>query len=280
MHQRATELGGPVAIARARPGGAFEHGRKGAEVGRHGQQLVHPVAERCDRGVADERHRTGERLQQGEAQGVHVAARLERLADGLLGRRVLRDIVAAVCRAAARLGEHLGETRVHHAQSTVVAEHERGRADVAVHKATPMQHVERLASVEADQDRLRRAEQATTIEHVAKAAAGELLADHVEHSVAIELGDAPGVGDGDVRMVQRTGQLHRGAEPLLHLGTGTDVRVDHLHDHGAAQLFVERLEEGTVARRSPARAEAIPTRHQPRRLGRRELRVISRHGGD
>ena len=94
-----------------------------------------------------------------EGQRVDVALAVERLAPGLLGRRVAGGAEHRARRLGpGRLGEGPGQAEVGDAQPAVLAEEEVGGLDVAVDEAPAVGVVEAPAGLEPDEQRLGRGE--------------------------------------------------------------------------------------------------------------------------
>ena len=177
LDQAASELGGRRTVFTVRTAGSFEHGGERTEVGRDRHQLADAAGERRHGRVAGERHRPGDRFDQRQRQRVHVGLGIDLHAERLLGRGISRHVGRHVRRVLPRIGtEQFGEAEVDDPQPAIVAEHELGRGDLGVHDAALMGEVERPARLEADHERLRRLERASTVEQVAQAAAGEVFA--------------------------------------------------------------------------------------------------------
>ena len=134
-----------------------------------------------------------------------------------------------------------------------------------------MQRVERLAGVETDHQRLRRREQTAAVEHVAQAAAGEPLADHVEHVAVVPAGlcpsrAAPRCWGGAAPPATAIASAELGLQ-LRHVA---QVGVHQLEHDRALQLLVERLEDGGFQAAAQPRPEAVAPGDDPRRrVGRR-----------
>jgi len=254
--------------------GALEDRRQLAEVGRHRHQPIDPVGQRRHRRLTLERHHPGDGLEQREAQRVHVALGQHRLPLRFLGRAVLGAVHAAHGDIVDCIVQHLGEPGIHQPQSTIVAEDERGRPHVGVDEASPVQCVERLAGIEAHDQRLRRRQQTTAIQQVAQAATQQALGGHVQHGAIVPLGAPPVVQLRDVGVMQRRGDGHRRIELSLQLGQVAEIRMHQLEHHRALQLLVEGLEDRRLQAAAQARTEAVA----PRDHSRRTVRVVDHHG--
>ena len=95
------------------------------------------------------------RLDEHEAERVHVGPAVDRLALGLLGRGVAGGAEHRALRLGPRrLGERAGQPEVGDAQAGVLAEEQVGGLDVAVDEAAAVGVVEGPGGLEADEQRL------------------------------------------------------------------------------------------------------------------------------
>ena len=113
----------------------------------------------------------------------------------------------------------------------VVAEEEVGGLDVAVDEAPAVGVVEAAGRLEADQQRLRRAEPPAHVEHRPQAAAAEVLAHEVRPVVLL----APVVDRHDVGVVEGGGGPGLGPEPAQERLVVGQRRVQDLDRDAAAQ---------------------------------------------
>ena len=157
--------------------------------------------------------RAGHRLDEDQRQRVDVGVAVERLALGLLGRRVAGHVGGDPGRLLpVRLAEDAGESEVDDAQPAVVAEHELRRRQLGVHEALAVGEVEAAAGLQPDHQRLRRREVAAAVEEVAQVPAGQVLDDHVDGAAAADLLLAPVVDGGEVGVRDRRHLVHLLAE--------------------------------------------------------------------
>ena len=171
-HERDGQLAGVGAVGRHRLAGPLERLCERAQRVGHLDRLADAGHERGDGGVGRERHRAGDRLDEHEAERVDVGPAVDRLALGLLGRGVAGGAEHGALRLGpGRLGQRPGQAEVGDAQAALLAEEQVGGLHVAVHEAAPVGVVERPGGLEADEERLGRAEAAALVEDAAEAPA-------------------------------------------------------------------------------------------------------------
>ena len=190
-----------------------------------------------DRGVADERRPAGEQLVEQAAGGVDVAAGVDLLAAGLLGREVLRgaDHGGGLGHRGAGVGHRAGDAEVHHLHVAGAGEHDVGRLDVAVHDALLVAVGQRGEHAVGDLHRALGHQPVAGGEQLAQRRALDVLHHDVGHRVAVELVLAGVVDGDDRRVVQRGGGLGLAAEPGLERRVAGQVRAQHLDGDGASQ---------------------------------------------
>ena len=206
----------------------------------HLDRLADAGHERGDGGVGREGHRAGDRLDEDEAERVHVGLAVDGLALGLLRRGVAGGAEHGALRLGPRrLGQGAGQAEVGDAQPAVVAEQEVGGLDVAVDEAAAVGVVEGPGGLEADEQGLRRREPDALVEHGAQAAAAEVLGDDVGRAVVV----APVVDGDDVRVVQGRGRLRLGPEAAEEGVVVGEGGVQDLHRDPAAEAHVVGQED-------------------------------------
>ena len=142
--------------------------------------------------------------------------------------------------------QHLGEADVDEPQEPVIPERHRRRAHVGVQQPVAVNCIQCLARVEPDDKNLRRRQRTTTVEDVAKAAAGEAFADHEQHLAVVPLDSSPIVDRGNIGVMDLGRHGHDLTEGGLHVGYVAEVGVHHLQHDGALQFLVEGLEDGRL----------------------------------
>ncbi len=188
LGQEVGGVGGPlVGVAR---GGQRD---EGVELGRHGgdprrrggHRAVHVLVGDVDRGVAGERLRAGEHLEQDQAGGIHVAAGVGDAALDLLGGQV-----GDRAEEHARLGvgglvaDGAGQPEVGDLHGAVVlAQDDVLGLDVAVDDAGPVRGAERLQDRGHDVEGRPRGERALCLHDLAQRLPGDVL--HREEHVAV-----------------------------------------------------------------------------------------------
>ena len=101
-----------------------------------------------------------------ERERVHVGLAVDRLALGLLRRGVPRRAEHDTGRLGPRgLGDRASEPEVGDAEPALLVEEEVRGLDVAMHEAPTVRVLEATGGLEADDQRLRRCEQPTGVEH-------------------------------------------------------------------------------------------------------------------
>ena len=234
MNETASCAGvGPV--GRLGQAGPLERALEQPERVGHLHGLADPGHQRGDRRVGRERHRAGDGLDQGEAEGVDVGPAVDRLALGLLGRGVAgRAEHRALGLGPGRLGQGPGQAEVGDAEAAVVAEEEVGGLDVAVDEPAAVGVVEAPGGLEADEEGLRRGEAGAAVEHGPEAPAAEVLGDEVGGAAVV----APVVDGEDVGVVQGRRGLGLGPEATEEGVVVGERLVEHLHGDAALQADV------------------------------------------
>jgi hypothetical protein len=156
-HEGDPELARVRAVGGHRGAGPLEGAAQGAHRLGHLHRAADPRHQRGDGGVRGERDRAGHRLDEDEAQRVHVRPPVDRLALRLLRRGVAgRAQHGALRLGPSRLGQRPGQPEVGDAQPPVLPEEQVGRLHVPVDEAPAVRVVQGPGRLEADEERLAR----------------------------------------------------------------------------------------------------------------------------
>ena len=205
--------------------------------------------------------RAGDGLDQHEPERVDVALAVDGFAPRLLGTRVAGGAEHGAggsvhaASASARASPKSAD-----AQPAFLAEQQVGRLDVAVDEAAPVRVVERAGRLEADHQRLRRAESRVRVSSMAaQAAAAEVLGDEVRLVVVL----APVVHRQHVRVVERRGRLRFGPEPSEERFVVGEAVVQDLDRDATAQTRVVGEEHQGRRTRTDRGDQPVPTAEHP-----------------
>ena len=156
LEQQSAELGGGGPVGEVDAAGPGDGRPERAHRGGHRHVAAAPGPQGAEQRVLDERQVAGDGLDQHEGEGVHVGAAVQRLALGLLGRGEAGGADDALDEdvGAGGLGQRPGQAEVGDLEVAVLAEQQVGRLEVAVHDPHLVGVVERLAHLEADDERL------------------------------------------------------------------------------------------------------------------------------
>ena len=205
------------------------------------------------------------------AGGVDVAAVVDGLAAGLLGREVLRraDHGCGLRHRRRGVGDGAGDAEVHHLHDAPGGEHDVGGLDVAVHDAGLVAVAEGFEHALGELQGLGRHDLASGAEQFAQGVAlDELHHDEGHHHAGVGVGLFAGVVDGDdVGVVQACGRLGLPPETGLEGRVGREVDAQLLDGHVAAQSKVTRTAHFGHAATADHRAQLVATPEKPRLFG-------------
>ena len=195
-------------------------------------RLVDVAQSRRDRRAAVERAPAREHLVPHDAEGVEVARARGRVTEGLLRADVVRGAQhLAVLRVTAGV-EGAGDAEVGELHEAVVAHHDVGRLDVAVHDPGLVRDAERERGLPHDRAHLARRERAALVEDRRERLAGDEL--HDEEGETLVLAVVEDRGDVGVHQGGRVDGLVAEAEreQALVVGVGThdldgDLALQH-----------------------------------------------------
>jgi hypothetical protein len=263
--QLAAEPGGVDAGGRVERAGRLDGGDERAQLLGHVDGVVEAGHERADGRVGREGHLPGHGLDQHEGQRVDVAAPVDRLPPGLLGRGVAGGAEHRALRLGPRrLGDGPRQAEVGDAQPGVGPEEQVRRLDVAVDEALAVGVLERPGGLQPDDERLAGRQPVAGVEDRAEAAAAQVLGDEEGRALVA----APVVDGDDVGMAQGGRGLGLGPEAAQEGLVVGEAGMEDLHRHPAAQPDVVGqvdLRRGASAQRREQ--PVAPTQHTTDLIG-------------
>ncbi len=208
-------------------------------------------------GVGVERRRAGEQLVAGAAERIHVEAAVERVAEDLLGRHVVRRPGDAVI-AGATGRQHRGDPEIDDLDrvgaAVVIDDDEVLRLHVAVHDVGPMRAVQPLADLAHDADEPRGLHRGALVGRHEIVAVEQL---HREEQPAV--GQLAEVVDlDDVARAQARGGTRLVAEHLHHLRLLAEIEAEDLQRDLALDVDVLGLVDDAHAAFAEPAQDPIP----------------------
>ncbi len=191
------------------------------------------------RGLAGVREPAGEQLERDDPERVQVGARVRRLAQELLRRKVLHRPGHVAGLGDLRVRIRAREPEVRDLHDAVLREHEVLGLHVSVHDPLTVRVVERGERLQQDVGCLGRSEQALRVQHLADAPTRDVLHHHVVDAVD----RAPVVDGHDIRMGQVRRRASLAAEPLDEAGVARQAPVQDLDRDPPIEDGVVRAED-------------------------------------
>ena len=208
------------------------------------------------RGVALERHRTGEQLVEQHAGGVHVRGRGRGLARGLLGGEVLGGAEHHPRAGERGVSGPVGDAEVGDLDLPVWADQDVARLDVAVHDAGRVRDRQRFADLADDVHRGLGVQPPLFAQHLPQVPALDEL-----HHDEVQIAVLTGVEDlRDVRVTQGGGGTCLTDEPGHERRVVGVLLLEELDRHPPIESFVDRLVDRAHAAGGDAANQPITTR--------------------
>jgi len=239
--------GAPVAVVgvlghRPEGDGVRIRGDRGVAPRWRDGRLAHVLVGDLHRRVGRERRFAGEQFVQDAAERVHVGARVDGVAAGLLGRQVLgsADHGAALGHALLVVEHRLGDAEVDDLHRAALVDHDVRGLDVAVDDAAPMAEAERLAHVGHDFDRALGFERPVDAKDVSQAETVDVLHHDVGEQSVLRLDLAGVVHRGDRGVIETRGVARLAPESQVEAAVSGHVGAQHLDRDVAMEPQVAR----------------------------------------